>query len=146
MTLVPEMVTMLGGTLLGGLLKISTQVLQNRREEREYLLRAGREQADIYRQAREFRGDSGFSWTRRTIALLAVFFIIVWPKLVVVFYPEIPVAVASPAYDDGFWWWSATYTINQWDWVRGGLMITPLDRQLMAAIVGLFFGSEITKR
>lgn len=146
MSVLPEIITLVTTTLVGGILKIWGKAAEQRREERAYIMRSSQMQAEIYRQAREFDGGAGFSWTRRTIALIAVFFIIVWPKVVVVFYPDIPVAVASPLIDRGFWPWDVEYTVNSWDLARGGLLITPLDRQLMAAIVGLFFGSEIAKR
>ena len=45
---------------------------QVREQYQRHMMESSMAQANIYREAREFRGDWGFSWTRRTIALLAV--------------------------------------------------------------------------
>ena len=97
-------------------------------------------------QAREHgKTDTHFAWTRRIIALSAVFAIIVLPKLVAVWYPEVTVIVGYTEMSGGLWNWlfSPSESIM---WVSArGFVITPLDTHIVSAIVGLYFGAGFTK-
>ena len=97
-------------------------------------------------QAREHGSkDVHFAWTRRIIALSAVFSIIVLPKLVAVWYPEISVVVGYTEVQGGFWnWLYNTKEAVQWKSAYG-FVITPLDTHIVSAIVGLYFGAGFTK-
>jgi len=107
------------------------------------------EEAKIVHSAREYGlRDTHFAWTRRIIALSAIFSIIVLPKVAPLIYPDTPwiVTVGYLEMQGGFLAWlfgpeQAT------EWVSfQGLVITPLDTNLVAAITGLYFGSGFTKR
>ena len=138
-----EMITMGVGTAVGAVLKLSANEREGRRQEFRQMMEASLAQNNIYKDAREFRGDWGFSWTRRVIALLAVFAIIVLPKVAVLLWPDLYVAYASEVYQRIS---GETLRAVSWDYGYRMLMLTPLDTHLMTAIIGLFFGSEITKR
>jgi len=142
----PELITMGVSTAIGAVMRIWTNIREDRHQEFLQLMESNRLQANIYKEAREFQGSWSFEWTRRTIAILGVLAIIVWPKIVPVFWPDVPVVVFTPIYDKGFWWWNETLQASEWDWQYGAIFITPLDTNLIAAVIGLFFGSEITKR
>jgi hypothetical protein len=148
-----EAILTLGSTVLGGylgLLKTKHELAEaNARRQHDALMALAKVSTEAYSVAREAGMHSpGMAWTRRVIALLGVFFIIVWPKIVCVFWPDTAVAVAyfdhvvggpipflsSPGHDGVHW------TVMQ------GLFITPLDTHLIAAVIGLYFGHEIVKR
>ena len=119
-----EMLTMLGSSLLGGMMTIWGQKAKERANQQKMLLARGKFQMDEINKAREF-DNKGFQWTRRIIALTAVFFIIAFPKLVPVFTDVNEVVM---------------------DKVFNGVIITPLDTHLMSAIIGLYFGGSLVKK
>ena len=80
-----EMITMLGSSVLGGVMSIWGQSIKAKQAEQKMLLARGKFQMDAIEKARQY-DNKGFTWTRRIIALTAVFFIIVWPKIVPVFF------------------------------------------------------------
>jgi len=137
-----ELVTLLGSSFLGGAMKIWSKTNESRRLERTYVLQALNAKADIIGQARRYE-NRGFQWTRRTIALMAVFFIIAFPKLVAVFMPETTVFFGYSEMTRGFWFFGTEGDKIVWEQMRG-LVITPLDTHLLAAIVGLYFGGSLT--
>ena len=53
------------------------------------------------KDAREYE-NVGFQWTRRIIALTAIFSIVVLPKVVAIFYPEVAVTVGYTEFRPGF--------------------------------------------
>ena len=91
------------------------------------------------------KNDKHFAWTRRIIALSAVFSIIVLPKLVAVWYPEVGVYVGYTEATGGLWnWLFGPDEAIKWK-VAQGFGITPLDTHIVSAIVGLYFGAGFTK-
>jgi len=80
-----EMITMLGSSVLGGFMTIWGQSIKAKQEEQKMLLARGKFQMESIDKARRYE-NKGFQFTRRIIALTAVFFIIVWPKIVPVFF------------------------------------------------------------
>ncbi len=134
-----ELITMLFSTILGGVMSIWGQSNKNKAEHQRALVGA-------VSQAREHgKTDSHFAWTRRIIALSAVFSIIVLPKLVAVWYPEVTVIVGYTEVQGGFlnWLFGTTEAI---EWKSAyGFVITPLDTHIVSAIVGLYFGAGFTE-
>ena len=88
--------------------------------------------------------NKGFQWTRRIIALTAVFMVIAYAKFVPVFF-DIPVILTWTEFTGGF-----LFLIDQkevlMDKAFAGVIITPLDTHLMSAIVGLYFGGSLVKK
>ena len=124
-----EMITMLGSSLLGGFMSLWAQSIKAKQAEID--------------KARRYE-NTGFQWTRRIIALSAVFAIIIWPKVVPVFF-DTSVWLTWTEFTRGFW-----FLIEKKEMVMDreffGVVITPLDTHLMSAIVGLYFGGSLVKK
>ena len=135
-----ELITMLFSTVLGGVMSLIGQNAKNKAEQQKALIGAVNE-------AREHGSkDLHFAWTRRIIALSAVFAIIVLPKMVAVWYPDVSVIVGYTEVHGGLfnWLFGGDGTV-QWQAARG-FVITPLDTHIVSAIVGLYFGAGFTKQ
>lgn len=115
--------------------------MEARSQERTYYLQALNAQAAIIDQARRYESQ-GFAWTRRLIALTAVFFVIAFPKIVAVFMPSVAVYVGYTELSRGFLFFASDAERVVWREMRG-LVITPLDTHLLSAIVGLYFGGSL---
>ena len=141
-----ELITMLFSTILGGVMSIWGQSMKNRQMQNEMLMQRAEFQRNAVADARNAgKNDSHFAWTRRLIALSAVFAIIVLPKLVAVFYPDVSVIVGYTEVEGGFmnWLFGGNEAVK-WQSAQG-FVITPLDTHIVSAIVGLYFGAGFTK-
>ena len=138
-----EMITMLGSSILGGVMSIWSQSIKAKQEEQKMLLARANTQMKFVEKARTYE-NKGFQFTRRIIALSAVFAIIVWPKVVPVFFDSI-VWLTWTELSRGF-----LFLIEKKEVVMDkeffGIVITPLDTHLMSAIVGLYFGGSLVKK
>ena len=138
-----EMITMLGSRILGGVMSMWSQSIKAKQEQQKLLLARGKFQMDEINKARKY-DNKGFQWTRRIIALTAVFFIIAYPKLVPVF-TDVTVFLTWTEFTQGFW-----FLIEKKEFVMdrefSGVVITPLDTHLMSAIIGLYFGGSLVKK
>ena len=142
-----ELITMLGSTVLGGVMSIWGQSIKARQAEQKMLMERANANAGFVQQAREAgKNDKHFAWTRRLIALSAVFAIIVLPKLVAVWYPDVSVIVGYSEMQTTFWGmlFGGDTEVVKWQAARG-FVITPLDTHIVSAIVGLYFGAGFTK-
>ena len=139
-----EIITMLGSTLLCSLLSIWSQSLKSKQEEQKLLITRGREQQKAIESARN-NPDKGFQWTRRIIALTSVFAIVVLPKLVAVFSPDVDVTVGYTVFHPGFLFFTDGREAFEWITFKG-LVITQLDTNLVSAIIGMYFGGSLVKR
>jgi len=141
-----ELITMLFSTLLGGFMSIWGQSMKNKQEQNRMMLANAKFSAEQVNAARDAgKTDKHFAWTRRIIALSAVFSIIVLPKLVAVWYPEVGVYVGYTEATGGLWnWLFGPDEAIKWK-VAQGFVITPLDTHIVSAIVGLYFGAGFTK-
>ena len=138
-----EIITMLGSTLLGGLMSLWSQSIKAKQAQQAMLMERAKFQQKAVQSAREYE-NAGFQWTRRIIALTAIFAIVVLPKVVAVFYPEISVTVGYTEFRPGFLFFSEKEVLK-WRALQG-LVITPLDTNLVGAIVGMYFGGSLVKR
>ena len=138
-----EIITMLGSTILGGLMSMWSQSLKAKELQQKMLMERAKFQAETVKSAREY-DNAGFQWTRRIIALTAIFAIVVLPKVVAVFYPEISVTVGYTQFKPGFFF-VPEKEVMQWVALKG-LVITPLDTNLVGAIVGMYFGGSLVKK
>jgi hypothetical protein len=95
-----------------------------------------------------YKASTGFHITRRIIALVCVFSIIVLPVILPVFYDT---SIAY-GYIENSWsllpWVNETPVIK---WVVFGdgaktIMLSPLQTNIMISIIGLFFSNQISKR
>ena len=141
-----ELITMLGSTVLGGVMSIWGQSIKAKEAQQKMLMERANFNAQQVNTAREAgKTDKHFAWTRRLIALSAVFSIIVLPKLVAVWYPDVSVYVGYTEATGGplAWLFGPAESI-QWKMAKG-FVITPLDTHIVSAIVGLYFGAGFTK-
>ena len=67
-----EMITMLGSTVLGGVMSIWSQSIKAKQAEQKMLLQRAEVQQKGFKEAREYE-NVGFQWTRRIIALTCCF-------------------------------------------------------------------------
>ena len=139
-----EIITMLGSTVLGGVMSIWADSRKAKAEEQQLLTTRGKFQLQAVEAARNVK-DKGFQWTRRIIALTAVFSIVVLPKLVAVFAPDVLVTVGYTEFKPGFLFFTKDVEIFKWVTFEG-LVITQLDTNLVSAIIGMYFGGSLVKK
>ena len=127
-----ELITMLGSTLISGVMSMLSQNLKAKQAQQKMLLARGEFQVEAFKAAREYNNE-GFQWTRRIIA-----------KVAVIFFPELAVTVGYTEFKPGFLFIPEKEAMK---WVEfTGLVITPLDTNLVAAIIGMYFGGSLVKR
>ena len=139
-----EIVTMLGSTLLSGLLSLWSQRMKAKQEEQKMLIARAEVQVSAFEDARTY-DNKGFQFTRRIIALTSIFAIVLLPKLVPIFYPEILVTVGYTNWKPGFLFFTDGKEIFEWVSFNG-LVITQLDTNLVSAIIGMYFGGSLVKK
>ena len=138
-----ELVTMLGSSLLGGFMTIWSQNMKSKQEAFQRAIDGLAAQSKATDEARRYE-NKGFQITRRIIALSAIGAVIVWPKVVPVFWPELPVVVGWTEWNPGFLFITEGEEQTVWQSLKG-LVITPLDTHLVSAIIGLYFGASMVK-
>jgi len=138
-----ELITMLGSGLLSGLMTLWGQSQKAKQDAFNRAIEGLSAQSKATDMARRYE-NKGFQITRRIIALSAVGAIIVWPKVIAVFWPEIPVTIGYTEWNPGFLFITEGKELVKWQALKG-LVITPLDTHLLSAIVGLYFGSSMVK-
>ena len=141
-----EIITMLGSTLLSSVLSIWSQSRKAKEEQQKLLITRGEFEMKAKKQSLDHGlKDKGFAWTRRIIALVSVLAIVVLPKLVAVFYPDVDVTVGYTNWQPGFWFFKEGREIFEWITFKG-LVITQLDTNLVSAIIGMYFGGSLVKK
>ena len=138
-----ELITMLGSGLLSGVMALFSQSQRAKQDAFNRAIEGLAAQSKATNLARRYE-NKGFQITRRIIALSAVGAIIVWPKVIAVFWPEIPVTVGYTEWNPGFLFFTEGTELVKWQALKG-LVITPLDTHLLSAIVGLYFGASVVK-
>lgn len=141
-----EIITMLGSTLLSSVLSIWSQSRKAKEEQQKLLITRGEFEMKAKKQSLDHGlKDKGFAWTRRIIALISVFAIVVLPKIVAVFYPDVDVTVGYTNWRPGFWF--LVEARERFEWITfQGLVITQLDTNLVSAIIGMYFGGSLVKK
>ena len=140
-----EMITMLGSTVLGGVMSIWSQNIKAKHAEQKMLLARAEVQTAAFKEAREYE-NVGFQWTRRIIALTAIFAIIVLPKILPLVSPDAHVIVGYTEWKPGFLFFEGKDVMNWVPMAHKGIVITPLDTNLVSAIIGLYFGGSLVKK
>jgi len=140
-----EMITMLGSTVLGGVMSIWSQSIKAKREEQKLLIQRADVQMKGFKEAREYE-NTGFQWTRRIIALTAIFAIIVLPKILPLISPDAHAVVGYTQFKPGFLFFEGKEIMKWVPMDAKGIIITPLDTNLVSAIIGLYFGGSLVKK
>ena len=139
-----EIITMLGSTLISSLLSLWSQRMKAKQDEQKMLITRGEFQLKAVDAARN-EENAGFQWTRRIIALSSIFAIVILPKLVAVYYPDVDVTVGYTVFNPGFLFFTDGREVFEWITFKG-LVITQLDTNLVSAIIGMYFGGSLVKR
>ena len=138
-----EIITMLASTVLGGVMSVWSESRKAKAEAQKLLITRGEFEMKARKAARDVK-DKGFQWTRRIIALTSVFAIVLLPKLVAVYYPDVTVTVGYTQWNPGGLFRSGR---EVFDWITfQGLVITQLDTNLVSAIIGMYFGGSLVKK
>ena len=140
-----EMITMLGSTVLGGVMSIWSQSIKAKQAEQKMLLQRAEAQTAAFKEAREYE-NVGFQWTRRIIALTAIFAIVVLPKILPLIDPQAQVIVGYTEWKPGFLFFEGKEVMQWVPMAQRGIIITPLDTNLVAAIIGLYFGGSLVQK
>ena len=140
-----EMITMLGSTVLGGVMSIWSQSIKAKQAEQKMLIQRAEVQTEAFKEAREYE-NVGFQWTRRIIALTAVFAIVVLPKILPLVTPDAHVIVGYTEFKPGFLFLEGKDVMKWVPMAQKGIVITPLDTNLVSAIIGLYFGGSLVKK
>ena len=140
-----EMITMLGSTVLGGVMSIWSQSIKAKQAEQKLLIQRAEVQTAAFKEAREYE-NVGFQWTRRIIALTAIFAIVVLPKILPLIDPQAQVIVGYTEWKPGFLFFEGKEVMQWVPMAHRGVVITPLDTNLVAAIIGLYFGGSLVKK
>ena len=139
-----EIITMLGSTLISSLLSLWSQRIKAKQDEQKMLLQRADFQLKAVDAARNV-DNVGFQWTRRIIALSSIFAIIIFPKLVAVYYPDVGVTVGYTVFNPGFLFFTEGREVFEWITFQG-LVITQLDTNLVSAIIGMYFGGSLVRK
>ena len=139
-----EIITMLGSTLISSMLSLWSQRLKAKQDEQKMLITRGEFQLKSVDAARNVE-NVGFQWTRRIIALSSIFAIVILPKLVAVYYPDVDVTVGYTLFQPGFLFFTDGREVFEWITFQG-LVITQLDTNLVSAIIGMYFGGSLVKK
>jgi len=132
-----EMITMLGSTVLGGVMSIWSQSIKAKQAEQKMLIQRAEVQQQGFKEAREY-DNVGFQWTRRIIALIAVF--------AIVLSPDTSVIVGYLEFKPAFFFLPEKEVMKWITLSSNSLVITPLDTNLVSAIIGLYFGGSLVKK
>jgi len=140
-----EIITMLASTVLGGLMSVWAESRKAKAEAQKLLIARGEFEMKARKQSIEAgQADKGFAWTRRIIALTSIFAIVVFPKLVAVYYPDVAVTIGYTNWNPGFMFFREGREVFEWITFQG-LVITQLDTNLVSAIIGMYFGGSLAK-
>jgi len=140
-----EVITMIGSTVLGGVMSIWSQSIKAKQAEQKMLLARAKVQTEAFKEAREY-DNVGFQWTRRIIALTAIFAIVVLPKIIPLIDPQAQIIVGYTEFKPGFLFFEGKDVMKWVPMAAKGIIITPLDTNLVSAIVGLYFGGSLVKK
>ena len=139
-----EIITMLVSTVIISLLSLWSQRIKAKQDEQKMLITRGEFQLKSVESARNVE-NVGFQWTRRIIALSSIFAIVILPKLVAVYYPDVDVTVGYTVFNPGFLFFTDGREVFEWITFKG-LVITQLDTNLVSAIIGMYFGGSLVKK
>ena len=136
---------MLASTVLGGLMSVWAESRKAKAEAQKLLIARGEFEMKAKKQSIEAgQADKGFAWTRRIIALTSIFAIVLFPKLVAVYYPDVAVTIGYTNWNPGFMFFREGREVFEWITFEG-LVITQLDTNLVSAIIGMYFGGSLAK-
>ena len=139
-----ELISLFGSSIFGSAMKLWSFSITARHRERMIALNkkllSGETGEILLKTSRQ-----SLQLTRRVIALMAVFFIIAFPKLLVLLNPDVNISIGYSQLSDGFLFFSSAVEKIKWVQMKG-VVITPLDTHLLSSIIGLYFGGALVER
>ena len=139
-----ELISMLGSTLLGGAMSIMAQKAQAEAEREQALMARANFAARQTDKARKV-SDPHTKHTRRWIALMCVFSIIVVPIMAPIFVDINVIYQVTTQVDSGWWIFGSSYETTVWK-EGSGIFITSLQSHTIFSIIGLYFGGSLTRK
>ena len=143
--MIGEIVVLLVSTVLGAAIKLWGKAQEDKREDKRMTLQLIDRQAQIAKEAREYE-NKGFQVTRRIIALTITFFVVAFPMLITIYDPIMPITVGYTEFRPGFLFIQGKEVMVWKEITGGGILLTPMHTQLMAAVTGLYFGASTVSR
>jgi hypothetical protein len=120
---------------------------ENKHQERQWLMK--QKEFELGEKKLLLAQGKGFAWTRRVIALSAIFSILVLPKLLFVF-SGVNIPIYVPATDGSetsylFGLFSSAKTTSGWTPLPG-FPVFEYESHMLMAIVSFYFGSSFAGR
>jgi len=145
MALPLELLTMMGSTILGGAMTLWKKSLEQKFQTHVMSMENAAAKMKAFEEARQAK-EKEIVKTRKVIAITAVLAIMVLPKLAAIFYPEVNIFYGHTEIVQKGWWifTSPPADVTLWKAMKG-IVVTPVDSHLLAAIGGLYFGGSLTK-
>ena len=139
-----ELFSMLTSTVLGGVMSIIAQRGQAQADREKMLMQRAEFAAQQTDKAREV-SDPHTKHTRRWIALMCVFSIIVVP-IVAPIFTDVNVAYQIMTEADSGWWiFGEVYETSYFE-AGNTVYITNLQSHTIFSIIGLYFGGSLTRK
>jgi hypothetical protein len=136
-----EIVTLLGSTLLGGMMKMYAMKQKLEAQKHTQMMQALEARQKERTEIRSIE-DKRFTWTRRFIAITVVLSVFVLPKLAA--FSDLGVVYGWTEYNPGFLFFTDGKDELLWHQVSSSnIVITPLDTHAAMSIIGLYFGGSI---
>ncbi len=139
-----ELISMLGSTVLGGVMSIMAQKGQAEAERQKMLMARAGFAAKQTDKARDVK-DAHTKHTRRWIALMCVFSIIVVPIIAPIFTDVNVIYQIVTEADSGWWIFGSSYETSVWK-EGNSIFITSLQSHTIFSIIGLYFGGSLTRK
>ena len=139
-----ELLSMLASTVLGGIMSIMAQKGQAEQEKQKMLMQRAGFAAKQTDKARNVK-DAHTKHTRRWIALMCVFSIIVVPIIAPIFTDVNVIYQIVTEADSGWWIFGSSYETSVWK-EGNSIFITNLQSHTIFSIIGLYFGGSLTRK
>ena len=139
-----ELISMLGSTVLGGIMSIMAQKGQAEAEKQKMLMQRAGFAAKQTDKARDVK-DAHTKHTRRWIALMCVFSIIVVPIIAPIFTDVNVIYQIVTEADSGWWIFGSSYETSVWK-EGNSIFITSLQSHTIFSNIGLYFGGSLTRK
>lgn len=138
-----ELITLFASSTLSSVFRLLNFNQKVKRDERlATLLALKSDKPPLNIQRLQYPKGSSLQWTRRVIAFIAIFSVVLLPKLVAIYRPELPIHIGYSQVSPGFFFFGGDVERITWAHLKG-LVITPLDTHLLSAIIGLYFGGSL---
>lgn len=138
-----ELANLLGSSLLGGILQIMGSKAKAQQEQFKMMMDKSKFVAEQQEKSRS-NTNSFFMMTRRIIALVCVFSIVLLPMLAPIFI-DVPIYVQTEVVTGSDWLIFSTESSDTvWKEVDG-IPLLGWHKDVIISIIGLYMGSSISK-